>query len=56
MNIDENQTKPAILEGLAEWLRHFSDSEPFGMNAPVLRWADEVEQIQAALTQVGEEG
>lgn len=53
MTIDEHQTKPAILEGLADWLRYIGTTGKFGI--PAFQWAAEVDAIQSALTQVGEE-
>lgn len=55
MTIDEHQTKPAILDGLEEYLR-YQAGERWGNRALKLeQWADEVAAITRAITQVGEE-
>jgi len=59
MTIDEHQTKPAILEGLAMRLQIMSEyaaqDEDYEDYQRLVRWSKEVLAIQSAITQVGEE-
>lgn len=56
MTLDEHQTKPAILEGLADYLRATAAGRYHSAsNGGLLDWALEVDAVTRAITQVGEE-